>query len=290
MAPTKEHTESLSSSKDFSLEGRGAHNLAMGMPLPYPVPQFAAGEEHLERKWALEHMAAAFRVFARFGYTEGVAGHITIRDPLDKDTFWINPLGKHFGLMKASDMVHVDESGNILPDGNQAAINAAGFAIHSAVHKARPDVNAACHAHSVHGKAFGALGKPLLMINQDVCTFYKSHSVYEDFGGVALEAKEGVAIANSLGSGKGAILQSHGLLTVGQTVDEAAYLYSLMENSCRVQLLAEAALKEGAKLKVIGDEEAAYTEYKSSDPESLYGEFQGEYELEEHLSQGSFKL
>lgn len=289
MSPTKEHTEALTS-RGYALDERGSHNLAMGMPAPYPVPQFSSEEKHLERKWALEHMAAAFRVFARFGYTEGVAGHITVRDPVDKDTFWINPLGKHFALMKASDMVHVDEHGNILPDGKQAAINAAGFAIHSAVHKARPDVNAACHAHSIHGKAFSALGKPLQMINQDVCTFYKSHSVYEDFGGVALEAKEGIAIAESLGNGKGSILQSHGLITVGQTVDEAAYLYTLMEKSCKVQLLAEAALKEGAKLKVIGDDEAAYTEHKSADPESLYGEFQGEYELEEHLSHGAFKL
>ena len=83
------------------------------------------------------------------------------------------------------------------------------------------------------------------MINQDVCTFYKSHAVYEDFGGVALEAEEGIHISKLLGDGKGVILQNHGLLTVGNTVDEAAYLFTLLEKSCQVQLAAQAALLPG---------------------------------------------
>lgn len=225
-------------------------------------------------------MAAAFRVFARKGYTEGAAGHISLRDPVDPETFWINPLGKHFGLIKASDLVHCDAKGNILPDGPQHAINAAGFAIHSAVHEARPDVIAACHTHSTYGKAYSSLGRPLDMINQDVCTFYQSHSVYTNFGGVALDEEEGVAIANALGDGKGVILQNHGLLTVGTTLDEAAYLFTLMEKSCECQLLAEAALRPGEKLKICGEEEAAYTERVQGDGESLFGDFQPEYEME----------
>lgn len=242
------------------------------------MPKFESKEK--ERLWAKQHMAAAFRVFARKGYTEGSAGHISLRDPVDPDTFWINPLAKHFGLIKASDLVHCDEDGNVLPDGAQTAINQAGFAIHSAVHKARPEVNAACHTHSVYGKAYSALGRPLDMISQDVCTFYNSHSVYTDFGGVALESEEGTAIAKALGSGKGVILQNHGLLTVGSTVDEAAYLFTLMERSCQCQLLADAALRPGEKLKICGDEEAKYTEYMSADPETLYTEFQPELEME----------
>ena len=80
-------------------------------------------------------------------------------------------MGLHFALIRAEDLVHVDEDGNILPDGNQDPINAAGFAIHSSLHKARPDVNAACHTHSLYGRAYSAFGKPLEMINQDSCTF-----------------------------------------------------------------------------------------------------------------------
>ncbi|CUM65900.1 uncharacterized protein PRCAT00003550001 [Priceomyces carsonii] len=269
-------------SRSYEVGTRGAHNLAHGLSHPFTLPKFQDKTE--ERKWIKQHVAGAFRVFARKGYTEGSAGHISVRDPIDQNTFWINPLAKHFGLIKASDLVHVDEKGNILPDGNQAAVNSAGFAIHSALHKARPDVNAACHAHSVHGKAYSALGKPLDMINQDVCIFYKSHAVYEDFGGVAIEAEEGRQIAKAIGNGKGAILQNHGLITVGSTVDEAAYLFTLLERSCEVQLMANAALREGESLKIVGDEEAAYTEHQTGDPESLYAEFQPDLEMELYLN------
>ncbi|EGW32201.1 uncharacterized protein SPAPADRAFT_61283 [Spathaspora passalidarum NRRL Y-27907] len=277
MSPTTADTTST-----YDLGTRGTHNIAKGGKHPYALPKFTDKSE--ERKWALQHMAGAFRVFARKGYTEGTAGHISIRDPIDPDTFWINPLGKHFGLLKASDMVHVDEDGNVLPDGNQAPINAAGFAIHSALHKERPDVNAACHTHSTYGKAWSAMGKELDMINQDVCAFYKSHSVFSDFGGVALEAAEGIKIAKAIGDGKAAILQNHGLLTVGGTVDAAAYLFTLLEKSCQVQLSAQAALLPGESLKIIEDKVAEYCEYKDADPETLYTEFQPDLEMEIYLN------
>lgn len=163
-----------------------------------------------KRQWQLEHMAGAFRVFARKGYTEATSGHISVRDPIDLNTFWINPLGYHFGLLKASDMVHVDEEGNVI-GGNIAAVNVAGFMIHSAIHKARPDVHAACHTHSVHGKAWSTFGKPLDIINQDACSFWNNHVVYHTFGGMVLEKEEGERIAEALGpKANAAILQNHG--------------------------------------------------------------------------------
>lgn len=281
MAPAQTQTqvETTKEHKHYEITGeRGAQNIAKGFPHPYPIPKFESKEE--ERKWAKQHMAAAFRIFARKGFTEGTAGHISLRDPVDPNTFWLNPLAMHFALIKASDLVHVDEDGNVLPDGPQVAVNAAGFAIHSAVHKYRPDVNAACHTHSKFGKAYSALGRPLDMINQDVCMFYKSHGVYTDFGGVALEEQEGIDIANALGNGKGIILQNHGLLTVGTTVDEAAYLFCLMERSCECQILAESCLRPGEKLKIIDENVAAYTEYMTADYESLYTELQPDIEME----------
>lgn len=274
-------------SRGYSLGERGAHNIAKGFEHPYKKPEFS--DKYQERQWTKEHMAGAFRIFARKGYTEGTAGHISVRDPVDPSTFWINPLGKHFGLMKASDLVHADGDGNILPDGNQAAINAAGFAIHTAIHKARPEVHAAAHTHSPFGKAYSAFAKPLDMISQDVCTFYKSHAVYADFGGVALDEKEGIEIAKALGDGKGAILKNHGLITVGSTVDEAAYLFTLMERCCECQLLAMAAASPENPILTCGDEEAAYTEFTSADPETLYTEFQPDYEMEMELNPSFLK-
>lgn len=272
------------SDRGYQIGERGAQNIAKGAAHPYQLPKFTNKMD--ERKWQLEHMAGAFRVFSSKGFTEGTAGHISIRDPVDPDTFWINPLAKHFGLIKAVDLVHVDEEGNILPDGAQVAINSAGFAIHSALHKARRDINAACHTHSVYGKAYSALAKPLEMINQDACTFYNSHAVYDDFGGVAVEAEEGRAIARAIGDGKAAILKNHGLLTVGSTVDEAAYLFTLMERSCEAQLLVDAA--SNGNHSIIGHDEAAYTEHITGDPESLYTEFQPDYEFEIARTNGDF--
>ncbi|CAK9441697.1 uncharacterized protein LODBEIA_P55650 [Lodderomyces beijingensis] len=283
MAPTPitPQRKAETTSRGYELGERSEQVIAKGGEHPYKRPHFKNKQD--EREWAKQHMAGAFRVFARKGYTEGTAGHISIRDPVDPQTFWINPLGKHFALIKASDLVHVDEEGNVLADGNQCAVNAAGFMIHSALHKRRPDVNAACHAHSTYGKAWSCMprGKLLSMINQDVCTFYKSHSVYEDFGGVALEAEEGTKIAESLGpQGKGCILTNHGLLTVGHTVDEAAYLFTLLEKSCQVQIAAQSALLPGEQLREIGDEEAAYCEHHDGSHEMLYTEFQPDLEFE----------
>ncbi|SCU81618.1 LAMI_0B07030g1_1 [Lachancea mirantina] len=266
---------------------QGVHNLAFGgLEYVNKKPQFATKEE--ERRHMLEHMAGAFRVFGRKGYAEGTAGHISVRDPIDPETFWINPLGRHFSLMRVSDLVHVDSDGNILPDGNQAVINRAGFKIHSHLHQARPNVNAACHTHTVNGKAWSAFGRELDMLNQDACMFYKKHTVYRNFGGVVLEDEEGQRLATALGDHKAIILQNHGLLTVGETIDEAAYLFTLMERTCEVQLQVEMAERAGLPKKIIPDTEAYYTYFNTSDPETLYTEFQPDYDLELELTNSAF--
>lgn len=263
----------------------GLHNLAKGLPHPFPVPSF--DDPLLKRRWLLQHMAGAFRVFGRKGYSEGTAGHISVKDPLVPNTYWINPLGKHFNLVKASDMVHIDEHCNVLPDGNQASVNAAGFSIHVAIHKIRTDIVAACHAHLIHGKAFLVFGKELEMLNQDACIFYQRQAVHWDFGGIAIDEEEGKAIAKALGpDGLVAILQNHGLLTLGSTVDEAAYLFTLVENSCHAQLLADAC--PSLEKQIINHDVALYTRKLSGDPETLYGEFQPDFEYELHACNGDF--
>jgi len=113
-------------------------------------PVFATpAEERLHRKRML---AAAFRLFSRFGFDEGVAGHITARDPEKLDHFWVNPFGMHFGQIRASDLILVNHQGEAVE--GKYPVNGAAFAIHSRVHSARPDVIAAAHAHSMYGKAW----------------------------------------------------------------------------------------------------------------------------------------
>lgn len=262
--------------------------ISQGVCLP-GIPTYVSFDAH--RRDMLVHMAGAFRVFARKGYTEGMSGHISVRDPENPHTFWTNPLGKHFGLLKASDMILVDYDGVAVGGNMSRPANAAGFLIHSAVHKARPDVTAACHTHSPYGKAWSAFARPLEMLNQDVTYFYgEAQAVYKEFGGVVMDEAEGLRLASALGpKGKGMILRNHGLLTVGGTVDEAAYLYTLMERSCEVQLQIEAAAANGIPKVLVDDEAAAYTFKMASDPETLYCEFQPDLEYEEVMSGGDFK-
>ena len=214
-----------------------------------------------ERRHRLERLAASFRLFGRFGFGEGVAGHITVRDPEFPDRFWLNPFGVDFRLIRVSDLVCVDHDGTILH--GDYAINRAAFAIHSQVHAARPDVIAAAHTHSVHGKAFSALGQLLEPITQDACAFYEDHALFDDFTGVVLDTSEGKRIAHALGEGKAAILRNHGLLTAGHSVDEAAWWFITMERSCQAQLLAMAA---GERILINPDHAATTAKQVGSHP------------------------
>ena len=193
-------------------------------------------DERLHRK---QRLAAAYRLFARFGYDEGLAGHITARDPELADHFWVNPLGKHFSKIRVSDLILVNHEG-VVVEGN-AMVNTAAFAIHSQVHAARPDVVAAAHSHSMYGKAWSTLGRLLDPLTQDACAFYEDHALFDDYTGVVVDLEEGKRIAHALGDNKAAILRNHGLLTVGRSVEEAAWWFISMDRSCHAQLLAEAA-------------------------------------------------
>jgi len=227
-------------------------------------------EERLHRK---QRLAAAFRLFARFGFDEGVAGHITARDPELADHFWVNPFGLHFALMRVSDLILVNDKGAVV-EGN-AMVNGAAFAIHSQIHAARPDVIAAAHSHSMYGKAWSALGRRLDPITQDSCAFYNDHGLFDDYTGVVLDTEEGKRIAHALGDNKAVILRNHGLLTVGRSVEEAAFWFISMDRSCQAQLLAEAA---GTTVK-IDDDNAALTYTQVGSPLAGKYSFGGLYEL-----------
>jgi ribulose-5-phosphate 4-epimerase/fuculose-1-phosphate aldolase len=206
-------------------------------PLNIPgPPTFATLAE--ERQHRKQRLAGAFRLFSRFGFDEGVAGHITARDPEHLDHFWVNPFGMHFGQIRVSDLILVNDHGQVVE--GKYPVNGAAFAIHSRVHASRPDVVAAAHAHSLYGKTWSSLGRLLDPITQDACAFYDDHSLFTDFTGVVYETSEGERIAEALGDRKAAILRNHGLLTVGRTVDEAAWWFITMERSCQAQLMAEA--------------------------------------------------
>ena len=203
------------------------------------MKEFASVDEL--RRDQLEKLAAGFRLFAHFGFNEGVAGHITYRDPEFPDHFWVNPLGVHFSQISVSDLILVNHDGEVIQ--GDKAVNVAAFAIHSRLHKASPDVNAAAHSHSIYGRTFSTLGKLLDPISQDACAFYERQGIYKDFSGVVEEVDEGDLIAEALGDNTVIILQNHGILTTGSSVDIALWFYMSMERCCQAQLMADAAGK-----------------------------------------------
>ena len=218
-------------------DAKTPYDTMMSRPTLHQLPTFASKAE--ERQHRKERLAASFRMFSKCGFDEGVAGHITARDPELEDHFWVNPFGMHFGHIRASDLLLVNHNGDVVE--GKYSVNAAAFAIHSQVHAARPDVVAAAHSHSIYGKAWSALGRKLDPITQDSCIFYGDHQLFDDYTGVVLDTEEGKRIAHALGDAKAVILRNHGNLTVGHSVDEAVWLFITMERTCQAQLLAEAA-------------------------------------------------
>ncbi|MEX1315987.1 MAG: class II aldolase/adducin family protein [Synechococcaceae cyanobacterium] len=248
-----------------------------GVPLtPKPLsslgpPQFDTVEQ--ERRHRQERLVAALRIFGRFGFGEGVAGHITVRDPDYPDHFWVNPFARSFRRLTVSDLLLVNHAGEVVI--GHWPVNRAAFVLHAALHASRPEVQAAAHAHSPHGKAFSSLGRLLDPITQDSCMFFEDHVlVQEDGGKVVLEEESGRRFAAAFSRGKAAIHQNHGLFTVGQTVDEAAYWFIAMERCCQCQLLAEAA----GTPRLIRREWAEYTRGHTATPLAGWLNFQSLYE------------
>ncbi|KAG2364168.1 class II aldolase adducin domain protein [Suillus spraguei] len=225
---------------------------------PVP-PTFSDPLEH--RAFLKFRLAQAYRIFGKYGFDEGVAGHITVRDPIRPDCYWVNPWGVHFKLMQPELLLLVDHEGKIQEkeSGPSRFLNRAAYMIHSAVHEARPDVICAAHSHTTYAKAFGALGLPLDPITQDSCAFYEDHSLYE-FRGIVDDREEGLAIATALGSNKAVILQNHGILVASESIESTVFFFISLEKCCHVQMITnQAAAACGLKPRLIDAENAAKT-------------------------------
>ena len=209
----------------------------VGLKFP-ELPSFATHAE--ERKHRKERLVAACRAFAQQGFDYGFAGHLTVRDPERPELYWTNPMCVHFSQVKVSNLILVDHDGKVIE--GEYAVNRAGFVLHAAVHDAHPDIIAMCHAHTVYGTAFAALGKKLEPITQDAAAFFEDHVVIGDEAGqVAVEAEGGHKVANAFKGVKAAIHQNHGLLTASRhSIEAAAFWFIALERCCRQQLLIDA--------------------------------------------------
>ncbi|MEZ5728778.1 MAG: class II aldolase/adducin family protein [Burkholderiaceae bacterium] len=193
-----------------------------------------------ERRHRKERLVGACRAFAQHGFDYGFAGHLTIRDPERPDLYWTNPMAVHFRQVKVSNLILCDHKGTVVE--GEYALNRAGFVLHAAVHNAHPDILAMCHAHTVYGTAFAALGKPLAPISQDAAAFYEDHVVIGDEAGqVAVEERAGPRVADWFKGVKAAIHQNHGLFTASRhSIEAAAFWFIALERCCQQQLMVEA--------------------------------------------------
>jgi len=256
--PTNGHDQPGTATHEPGLTKQQAekHEVTMQMPSFRPVDK----DPYKEREYQKGRLALAFRIFAKFGFDEGVAGHITLRDPVEPDSFWVNPFGVAWPLLKASDLIRVNRDGKVVDGGPCRMLNAAAYMIHHAVHTARPEINCVAHSHSIYGRAFCSLGRNLDIITQDSCAFHDDIALYTSFRGIVLAAEEGQAIAGALGGRKAALLQNHGLLTCGGTIESAVFWFMSLEKCCHAQLLADAAAGgRGSETVKIDDKDAAYT-------------------------------
>jgi ribulose-5-phosphate 4-epimerase/fuculose-1-phosphate aldolase len=191
-----------------------------------------------ERRHRLERLAGVCRLFGRFGFSEGLLGHITVRDPEDPDLLWVNPMTLSFRKVRVSDLVQVDHQGRVRS--GTRPINPVGLLLHAAIHDARPELVAVCHAHAQHGKAWSTLGRVIDPITQDSAVFYGQQVLIRE-PRVALDAAAAAEFATQFGEHLVAIQPGHGIFTTGRSVDEAAWWFIGMERACHVQLMAEAA-------------------------------------------------
>jgi len=222
------------------------------------IPTFE--DPYKAREFQKGRLALAFRIFAKLGFDEGVAGHITLRDPVEPHSFWVNPFGVAWPLMRASDLIRVNAEGEVVDGGPCRLLNTAAYMIHHAVHTARPDVNCVAHSHTIYGRTFCSFGKPLDITTQDSCAFHNDLAVYNSFKGVVLASEEGLDIAKALGGKKAALLQNHGLLTCGETIEAAVFWFMSLEKCCHTQLLADAAAKgTGSETIKVDNADAEYT-------------------------------
>jgi ribulose-5-phosphate 4-epimerase/fuculose-1-phosphate aldolase len=189
-------------------------------------------------------LAACYRLCDRYGLSDMIYTHITARVPDSPNHFLINPNGMLFGEITASSLLKVTLEGEVLyrPD-LPYGLHPAGFTIHSALYRARPDVAAAMHTHTVAGMAVSALKCGLLPLTQTATRFY-GRIAYHDFRGPERDPGEREALARSLGALNYCVLRNHGLLTVGESVAEAFIAMWGLERACQAQLQAMACNTE----------------------------------------------
>ncbi|GAA2778279.1 class II aldolase/adducin family protein [Crossiella cryophila] len=207
-----------------------------GLPIP---AETAFGSVEDERRHRKQRLAGSLRLFGKHGFGEGISGHISVRDPENLDHFWVNPFGVSFNRVRVADLLCVDSAGRIVHGRHR--LNPSAFVIHSQIHEMHAEATAAAHGHTAYSRALGALGKLLDPLDQEAAAFYQRQVLYTDYEGTSTTVEQGRDIAEKLGDNRAILLQHHGLITVGNSLEEAVHWFFTFESCAKVQLLAAAA-------------------------------------------------
>jgi ribulose-5-phosphate 4-epimerase/fuculose-1-phosphate aldolase len=197
-------------------------------------------DEVSPQEWkARVDLAAAYRLVDLYGMTDLIYNHITVRIP-GTDHLLINLYGLLYMEITASSLAKIDAEGNILwkPD-TEYGINKAGYVIHGAIHKARPDIACVTHTHTRAGMAVSSMACGLLPLNQTSIRFHGNIG-YHNYEGPAIRTDERERIVENLGEHNALIMRNHGLLTCGPDIPQAFNLLYQLEMSCRAQVDAMA--------------------------------------------------
>ncbi len=204
----------------------------MNQPTPRSIRARVSAEE-----WELRvHLAACYRLVARYGMTDLIYNHITVRVPGPQHHILINAYGMLYEEVTASSLIKVDLAGNIIDkDDHPYSVNAAGYIIHSAVHEARDDAHCVIHTHTPAGIAVSAMEEGLLPLSQTAMRFH-GHVAYHDYEGPAFNRGEKGRLVKHLGDKSAMILRNHGLLVCAPSIPQAFNLIYWLEQACRIQV------------------------------------------------------
>ncbi|SAL63729.1 class II aldolase/adducin family protein [Caballeronia humi] len=181
-------------------------------------------------------LAAAYRLVALNGWDDVVYTHISASVPGEPGRFLINPFGLAFDEVNASNLVKIDIDGNVIGE-SEHPVNATGFALHGAVHRARADAMCVMHLHVTQAIAVSAQPGGLLPASQHAMRFH-GHLAYHDYEGVAFSPAEGTRLVANLADKRAMLLRNHGPLTLGRTIAEAYVLMDMLIKACDIQLRA----------------------------------------------------
>lgn len=201
-----------------------------------------------ERK---RQVALGYRILAALHWGDMGDGHISARDPEREDCFWLLRYGVSYHEARVRDLVLVGPDGELAE--GEGFINKAAYYIHHPILMARPDAVSATHVHTGWGTPFSAEVRPILPITQESCIFFEDHAIFDDEEVQVQSVEGGKRIAVALGRNRAIILRNHGLLTVGDRVDESVGSFVHMERVAEAHMKARNAVP-------ISDEAARYAQ------------------------------